>query len=209
MVYPCNSYIRTNVSNIPPSLVPRSLLDNLACLISKRYDEVHQKARENPRLYDWLRQQYRLQMRWISEALSSTTRSLAASPDVSTSGSAASILADDHALSNTISSLYADPSSNEHHVVVAHSPANSAVRQPLQRQGPYLFQPAPVEFGDEGDASDIFCLKTEPIGVVAIAFEDGKVDVCLEVERVEARWEIAGPENSHTVSVVVTGDVVI
>lgn len=38
--------------------------------------------------------------------------------------------------------------------------------------------------GDEDEESD-----TERLGVVLIAFQDGKVDVCLDVEKVEAKWE--------------------
>jgi nucleoporin NUP82 len=31
--------------------------------------------------------------------------------------------------------------------------------------------------------------ETERLGVILLAFQDGKVDVCLDVEKVEARWE--------------------
>ena len=31
--------------------------------------------------------------------------------------------------------------------------------------------------------------ETEHLGVVAVAFQDGKVDLLLDVEKVEARWE--------------------
>lgn len=44
-----------------------------------------------------------------------------------------------------------------------------------------------MAFGGEGDQeeeSDI-----ERLGVVLVAFQDGKVDVCLDVEKVEAKWE--------------------
>jgi nucleoporin NUP82 len=73
------------------------------------------------------------------------------------------------------------------------------------RQGPFLLQPSPrtLEGSDGGDATDITYLafgsdveegdgeggETEHLGVVMIAFQDGKVDVCLDVEKVEARWE--------------------
>lgn len=55
--------------------------------------------------------------------------------------------------------------------------------------------------GDGGDATDIVYLafgsdeedvgegETERLGVVLIAYQDGRIDVCLDVEKVEARWE--------------------
>ncbi|KAI6035259.1 hypothetical protein F5J12DRAFT_792150 [Pisolithus orientalis] len=74
--------------------------------------------------------------------------------------------------------------------------------EPL-RQGPFLLQPSPrtLEGSEGGDATDIACLaftsdddegnegETERLGIVMIAYQDGKVDVCLDVEKVEARWE--------------------
>jgi nucleoporin NUP82 len=73
----------------------------------------------------------------------------------------------------------------------------------LARQGPFLLQPSPIvlENSEGGDATDIAYLdfghksdsqgdraETEHLGVVAIAYRDGKVDLCLDVEKVEARW---------------------
>lgn len=73
-------------------------------------------------------------------------------------------------------------------------------------QGPFLLQPAPVEFenGAQSRACDIAyvsCARREVgegskgktgeeagISVLAVAFSDGKVDLCLEVEKVEAEW---------------------
>jgi nucleoporin NUP82 len=60
-----------------------------------------------------------------------------------------------------------------------------------------------LEGSEGGDATDITYLafgtdeeegdgeggETEHLGVVMIAFQDGKVDVCLDVEKVEAKWE--------------------
>ena len=39
--------------------------------------------------------------------------------------------------------------------------------------------------GNEDDEDD----ETEKLGIVMIAYRDGKVDVCLDVDKVEARWE--------------------
>ncbi|KAF8665610.1 hypothetical protein AX16_000066 [Volvariella volvacea WC 439] len=73
------------------------------------------------------------------------------------------------------------------------------------RQGPFLLQPSPrlLEGSEGGDATDIAYLtfgvdedpndadgaQTEHLGVVLLAYQDGKVDLCLDVEKVEARWE--------------------
>lgn len=86
----------------------------------------------------------------------------------------------------------------------------------VKRQGPFLFKPAPEELKlsaetgprVEGVASDIVVMpgtgaasrahdvkgkskesaSGSGIGVVAIAWKDGRVDVCLEVAKVEALW---------------------
>ncbi|KAG1820314.1 uncharacterized protein BJ212DRAFT_1339285 [Suillus subaureus] len=74
--------------------------------------------------------------------------------------------------------------------------------QPM-RQGPFLLQPSPrsLEDSEGGDATDIAYLafirddddedtgETERLGIVIVSYQDGKVDVCLDVEKVEARWE--------------------
>jgi nucleoporin NUP82 len=72
------------------------------------------------------------------------------------------------------------------------------------RQGPFLLQPAPLTLdgSEDGDATDILYLsfdhddetdddgETERLGVVLMVTQDGRVDVCLDVDKVEARWEI-------------------
>ncbi|KAJ7283796.1 hypothetical protein C8J57DRAFT_1171692 [Mycena rebaudengoi] len=81
------------------------------------------------------------------------------------------------------------------------------------RQGPFLLQPAPrtLDGSEGGDATDIMYLafgtddivededgeggETEHLGVVVVAFQDGKVDVCLDVEKVEARWDMGGAKD--------------
>jgi nucleoporin NUP82 len=71
------------------------------------------------------------------------------------------------------------------------------------RQGPFLLQPAPLTLdgSEDGDATDILYLsfdhddetdddgETERLGVVLVVTKDGSVDVCLDVDKVEARWE--------------------
>lgn len=81
----------------------------------------------------------------------------------------------------------------------------TTIKAPPARQGPFLLQPSPriLEGSEGGDATDIAYLtfstdeddgdgeggETEHLGVVIIAYQDGKVDVCLDVEKVEARWD--------------------
>ncbi|KIY49501.1 hypothetical protein FISHEDRAFT_65459 [Fistulina hepatica ATCC 64428] len=78
------------------------------------------------------------------------------------------------------------------------------VRQTPACQGPFLLQPSPrtLSDGEATDATDIIYLTfgshdesdgdengTEHLGAVLIVYQDGKVDVCLDVEKVEARWD--------------------
>ena len=84
-------------------------------------------------------------------------------------------------------------------------PPSTIKPQPL-RQGPFLLQPAPrmIEGSLGGDATDITYLAfgtddddleddgkdTERLGIVLVAYQDGKVDLFLDVEKVEASWNI-------------------
>ncbi|KAH9045181.1 hypothetical protein EDB85DRAFT_2165813 [Lactarius pseudohatsudake] len=85
--------------------------------------------------------------------------------------------------------------------VLLHPP--TTMKSPPLRQGPFLLQPAPLmlEGSEGGDATDILYLafdkddetdddgETERLGVVLVVAQDGKVDICLDVDKVEARWE--------------------
>lgn len=91
--------------------------------------------------------------------------------------------------------------SHKTHVTVQ-PPRNN--KYPVARQGPFLFQPAPRDLGgteEESEATDIKYLEvgaegcdddvdSERLGAVAIAYQDGRVDICLDTEKVEARWEL-------------------
>ncbi|BGP29327.1 hypothetical protein JCM10296v2_001066 [Rhodotorula toruloides] len=59
-------------------------------------------------------------------------------------------------------------------------------------QGPFLLQPAPCDLSNGADdsACDISYLAAEKggLGLLVVAYRDGKVDVMLEVERVEGRF---------------------
>ena len=73
----------------------------------------------------------------------------------------------------------------------------------LKRQGPFLLQPAPQELDGEIEekANDIAYIHYSPtspgvatkgdgatLGVFVVSYNDGKIDICVEVEKVEARW---------------------
>lgn len=58
-------------------------------------------------------------------------------------------------------------------------------------QGPFLFNPAPRDLEEEDDealASDI-AIVGENVGLVVVAWGSGRVDIGIELERPEARWE--------------------
>lgn len=57
-------------------------------------------------------------------------------------------------------------------------------------QGPFLFDPAPVEsvIDDCPAACDIFHIEADPVGVIAILYSHGRVDICLEYDTLVAKW---------------------
>lgn len=81
-------------------------------------------------------------------------------------------------------------------------PPNTIKSQP-SRQGPFLLQPSPraLAGSEGGDATDISYMafaddgeedcegETERLGIIVVTYQDGKADVYLDVEKVEARWE--------------------
>lgn len=101
-------------------------------------------------------------------------------------------------------------------VFVRPPPVFTSARAPPVPQGPFLLQPEPAELdngaesracdlshvqyrgvglkmrgaseNDEDDAED------DGIGLLVVAFSDGKVDLCLEVEKVEAKWSSSGKD---------------
>lgn len=108
-------------------------------------------------------------------------------------------------LKHVPSGIVASPSSTRS--VPIHAPKSLVGK--VSRQGPFLLQPAPsdLEQSPGGDATDITyltlgsafadnnedieaSLASERLGVILVAYQDGRVDVCLDVEKVEARWDI-------------------
>jgi nucleoporin NUP82 len=91
--------------------------------------------------------------------------------------------------------------------VPIHSP--TLIKSLPVRQGPFLLQPEPrvLEGSEGGDATDIAYLvfgaddeddseregnPTEHLGIVTVAYQDGRLDLFLDVEKVEARWDVKG-----------------
>lgn len=83
--------------------------------------------------------------------------------------------------------------------ILMHPP--STIKPRALRQGPFLLQPSPrtLEGSEGGDATDIIYVScgsdedesatNEQLGIILIAFQDGKVDLCLDLEKIEAKWE--------------------
>ncbi|RHZ75765.1 hypothetical protein Glove_209g111 [Diversispora epigaea] len=87
-----------------------------------------------------------------------------------------------------VSSIYKQITPNSDKVIY-NNPLSTRKKKP-KLQGPYLIQPEPVELSTHPtDASDILCLATEPLSVIVIAHNNGRVDICLEVDKVEALWQ--------------------
>lgn len=98
---------------------------------------------------------------------------------------------------------------DEEHVKVAYP---TYLRTTPARQGPFLLQPAPRDLESDEDeplASDMEYILVEPeatetnegadfplVGVLLMSYENGKVDVCVDVARVEASWS---KQSSETV----------
>ncbi|KAF8318139.1 hypothetical protein DL93DRAFT_2054844 [Clavulina sp. PMI_390] len=101
-------------------------------------------------------------------------------------------------------------SRNKTHVTV--QPPKST-KYAVSRQGPFLLQPAPPELDggldDEPEACDIVYLEIgdaqgeerapqneevvnekEKLGVVVVVYQDGRVDLCLDIEKIEAQWDV-------------------
>lgn len=93
--------------------------------------------------------------------------------------------------------------------------APSIARSRPMVQGPFLLQPSPLELqGEEGQATDIAYIDVtgssslhlddngneERLGVIALSYSDGKVDVCLDAEKIEAIWEPVKVFNSPHLS---------
>ncbi len=67
----------------------------------------------------------------------------------------------------------------------------------VARQGPLLMQPEPVPLEAEGElgveiediACDLMMVGEGAVEALAVLWKEGRVDICLEVEKIEALWE--------------------
>lgn len=148
------------------AIVNRSYIRILATIIAKKCDELAVIAEQDKDAFSHMLDQYRMQSKWITPLVRQ-----AAEPPRRSPADEESEIADD----------------------LVKIDATSSVRFPPLIQGPYLMKPAPAEFGDDEPlATDIIYLSTDPLPIIAIAYNNGKIDVCVEVEKTEARWASRG-----------------
>jgi nucleoporin NUP82 len=174
------------------SLVPEAYIRSLSAFASSKLSYISSLAPSSPS---------------IQPALKSPGRSTPGPSLLSTRYQAQTTF-----LSLLLAQVSANPTSmqvdDSSEPVLVHPPTSSGSRKPLV-QGPFLFQPAPRELDGEDveRATDIFLLgggstagsseeddedakggRKSEFAVLGIVFEDGKVDLCLEVEKMEALW---------------------
>ncbi|RIA99135.1 nuclear pore component-domain-containing protein [Glomus cerebriforme] len=60
----------------------------------------------------------------------------------------------------------------------------------VEIQGPFEIHPRPLTISKHPyEASDILMLGTEPLNVLVVAFNNGRIDICIEAEKIEAMWQ--------------------
>ncbi|QSL65684.1 hypothetical protein MERGE_002997 [Pneumocystis wakefieldiae] len=144
-------------------MVQRSYLNRLACYISTKSQQL-EKNKDGSASNSLENESIRMQTRWISDILGQVS------------------FINDYGLGSPLSQNL-----DMQDLVTFRRPSIS--KFPVLIQGPFLFQPAPLEFSSEHvAASNIIALGTSIIGVLVISYTDGKIDICVEVERVEPRW---------------------
>ncbi|GAA93628.1 uncharacterized protein L969DRAFT_91293 [Mixia osmundae IAM 14324] len=102
---------------------------------------------------------------------------------------------------STLSSTRDEPTVQLH-------PPEDLPRRHMTRQGPFLLQPEPLELSVHSEDSSIDCFACDflfarhslaapkqtahpvSLGVFVIVFTDGKIDVCIETEPIQASWSI-------------------
>ncbi|KAF9103082.1 hypothetical protein BGX27_010737, partial [Mortierella sp. AM989] len=90
-------------------------------------------------------------------------------------------------LESLLETKQAHPFSDE--VVAVQNPVMKVAK--VARQGPFLYQPAPIELEDDDNkASDILSLEAEAAEILVVAHSSGKLDVCIAVDRPAPRWTL-------------------
>jgi hypothetical protein len=77
------------------------------------------------------------------------------------------------------------------------APEKNAAASDVARQGPLLMQPEPIALEVDGelgpDIEDIACdlvvVGEGAVEALVVLWKEGRVDLCLEVEKIEALWE--------------------
>ncbi|GAA5873287.1 hypothetical protein JCM3774_005932 [Rhodotorula dairenensis] len=204
-----SAFVSTKVDYLSSSL-SSSLNTTITHSSSSRMTDA---ATEAKRL-DILETRYNLQLAYV--------QSLSRQLSTATSGNAQQSIRDGSAVSEDAGDDEpVDPDSPVR--VTAPSRPNLAARL----QGPFLLQPAPAELDNGADdrASDLAYLSTSTsglgaqaasgdqagLGILVLAYKDGKVDICLEVEKPEARFvgEKNKTDRSRTGSLATNGAVVV
>ncbi|KAG5519929.1 hypothetical protein PMAC_000206 [Pneumocystis sp. 'macacae'] len=160
-------------------MVQRTYLDRLACYISTKTQQLN-KIKDDTALISYEEENIRLQTRWISDILGQIS------------------LINNYGLGSPLSQNL-----NTQDLVTFCRPNIS--KFPVLVQGPFLFQPAPLEFSSKHVvASNIIALGTNTIGVLAISYTDGKIDICIEVDRIEPKWLLNKNEHYQSISYLST-----
>ncbi|KTW28403.1 hypothetical protein T552_01665 [Pneumocystis carinii B80] len=150
-------------------MVQRSYLNRLACYISTKSQQL-EKSKDSTSSISLENESIRMQTRWISDILGQVS------------------LINDYGLGSPLSQNL-----DMQDLVTFRRPNIS--KFPVLIQGPFLFQPAPLEFSSQHvTASNIITLGTNVVGILIISYADGKIDVCVEVERVEPKWVLSKDE---------------
>ncbi|KAI0650605.1 hypothetical protein C8Q79DRAFT_1063880 [Trametes meyenii] len=162
-IYAISPYMPKNAS------VPSTYVHSLECYVAAKQEFLSASIREDPNPSDGLTSLYDYQRKYVN------------------------------ALLKQLPPGTAWPATTR--LVPMHPP--TTVKNTPSRQGPFLLQPSPRNLagGEGGDATDIVYLsfgddaaeesegETERLGLVLVSFQDGKVDLYLDVEKVEARWD--------------------
>ncbi|PWN35586.1 uncharacterized protein FA14DRAFT_44270 [Meira miltonrushii] len=79
-------------------------------------------------------------------------------------------------------------------LVSVQAPSSMVIPAQPQPQGPFLLAPAPHELSEERESrgADLFytriASKGEGVGIIGIASDDGRIDLCLSIESILPKW---------------------
>ncbi|RKO87360.1 hypothetical protein BDK51DRAFT_46109 [Blyttiomyces helicus] len=76
----------------------------------------------------------------------------------------------------------------------------SIARYVVVPSGPYYILPDPKDQAAWGDASDIVYVQGAPVNAIVVAYQKGMLQVCVEVDLPQPRWEFQGARQSSGTS---------